>query len=63
MQGIGRRDDLRIPYPGPEALTAQDFVQKGDAAANLLAEVVFFRSSAAPFARKIVAAGDQTDDG
>src|SRR6516164_11677814 len=20
MQGIGRRDDLRIPYPGPEAL-------------------------------------------
>src|ERR1051325_3644290 len=22
MQGIGRRDDLRIPYPGPEALIA-----------------------------------------
>jgi hypothetical protein len=28
MQGIGRRDDLRIPHPGPEALIGQDFVQK-----------------------------------
>ena len=29
MQGIGRRDDLRIHYPGPEALTGQDFAQNG----------------------------------
>jgi hypothetical protein len=25
MQGIGRRDDLRIPYPGPEALIGRGF--------------------------------------
>jgi hypothetical protein len=29
MQGIGRGDDLRIPYPGPEALTGQYFLRKG----------------------------------
>ena len=38
MQGVGRGDDLRIPYPGPEALTGQDFLRKGDAAANPFGE-------------------------
>ena len=27
-KGIGRRDDLRIPHPGPEAVICEVFVQK-----------------------------------